>query len=116
MTIVDTEHCESVSLNIYEIIFEVVLYDADNHLVLLVILTSWQWRRTKHRKFFFQACPDINGLYVPNLSTILYQEKSIYSSFSGVFTLSKLFLDALLIKKNISKQLGSEPNTFISIY
>lgn len=59
---------------------------------------------------------DIPVLYMDSRSTIVYQDKSIDTAYKEVFEHAHMFVDPMLLKKNMGRKLGIENATGLLLY
>lgn len=112
----DAAHCEGIGPQSYGTTFEVVTYDANNHLLPVFFGHFVGAECYEYWKTVFDAMKGIDGYDVAERTTIVDQEKSIDSAYTDAMAHAKLFLDPLHVKKNMSKQLGPEKASALSLY
>ena len=112
----DAAHCDGIGPQSYGTTFEVVSYDANNHLFPLVFAHFVGAECLETWTRVFQACAGIEGFDVPLRTTIVDQEKSIDSAYRACLKHAKLFLDPLHVKKNLGAKLGAEKASGLRSY
>ena len=112
----DAAHCDGVGSQSYGTTFDVVGYDANNQLTLLVFAHSVGPECYDSWKMVFPACAMIDGLDVETRTTNLDQEKSIDKAYRECFKKAKFFLDPLHGRKNLGPKLGAAKAIGLQLY
>ena len=112
----DAAHCDGVGPQSYGTTCDVVAYDANNQLTLLVFAHSVGLECYDSWKMVFQACAMMDGFDVETRTTILDQERSIYKAYRECFKKAKFFLDPLHVRKNLRPKLGAIKAIGLQLY
>lgn len=112
----DACHCDGIGPQSYGTLFEVVTYDANNHILPLVFAHFVGSECEEYWTSVFNACKSLPGFDITERTTIVDQEKSIDTAYRKVMERAKLFLDPLHVKKNMGPKLGSEKAVGLSLY
>lgn len=112
----DASHCQGIGPQSYGTIFEVVVYDANNHVIPVLFYHSVGTECDEAWGRVFGMLKKVDGFDVPGRVTIVDQEKSIDCAYRREMEHASLFLDALHVKKNMSPLLGSNRAAGVSLY
>lgn len=112
----DAANCDGIGPQSYGTTFELVTYETNMHLLPLVFAHFIGAECAEYWKIVFQECKRLPGFDDPTITTILDQEKSIYSAYKDTFTHAKLFLDPVQVRKNLGAALGSKRADRLSLY